>query len=276
MGQYLYCELIKDNSLVIAPSSNQLDITKKDGFLAFDFSKIETIVHAAGKVFVPNSWKDPESFYQVNVIGTQHILDVCREYNIPLVYISGYVYGSNVANPINEAVMPKPNNPYAHSKYLGEELCRFYSENFNAKVTVLRPFNIIGEGQNPDFLVSKIITQTLYNDHIEVMDLSPKRDYIYIQDVVSAVRKAICHDAQFEIFNVGSGISYSVKEVIEIVQMVAGTNKEVTCSNNKRNNEIDNVFADISKIKDRLNWNPRYSLHEAIEMIINKERSYGK
>lgn len=272
LGRRINQLLSADDRAVTGVNSTQFNVATKDGFDHFDFDKIDVIVHVAGKVFVPESWSNPELYYQVNTVGTQHILDICRAHNVPLVYISGYVYGTDVVNPVQESAVPAPNNPYAHSKYLAEELCRFYSQNYNVNVIILRPFNIIGEGQNKNFLVPKIIDQTLHCDKIEIFDLSPKRDFIYIDDVAFAVKKALDCNERFRIFNVGSGASYSVKQVIDAAQLIAGTAKQVVCRNSRRMNEIDDVVADISRIRAELDWQPQYSLHAALKCIIDKER----
>lgn len=272
LGRNITKFLSEKNYAVTGVNSEQFNIVTQYGFVNYNFSDIDAIVHVAGKVFVPESWSKPDIYYQVNTIGTQHILDICRMHKIPLVYISGYVYGADVINPIKETYVPRPNNPYAHSKYLAEELCRFYSHNWGVDVIILRPFNIIGQGQNEHFLVPKIIYQALYSDKIEVQDLRPKRDFVYIDDVALAVQKAINYKAEFEIFNVGAGKSYTVKDVIDTAQAIVGTNKEIVSRNNRRMNEIDDVVADISRAKTKLHWQPKYSLYDALKCLIDKER----
>ncbi|MFY4804662.1 NAD-dependent epimerase/dehydratase family protein, partial [Aliarcobacter butzleri] len=85
----------------------------------------------------------------------------------PLTFVSTYLYGVPEKLPISENDEIKSNNPYAHSKYLAEELCRFYSDYYNVKVTIARPFNVFGKNQKDIFLIPLIIKQVLYADVIK-------------------------------------------------------------------------------------------------------------
>ena len=129
------------------------------------------------------------------------------------------VYGQPHYIPIDEEHPLQPTNPYARSKILGEELCRAYNTDFGVKCIILRPFNIYGVGQGKDFLIPSIIAQLRYGK-IELKDPAPKRDFIYILYVIYAYIKAGEFSGDFDVFNIGYGKSYSVKEITKKIEKV--------------------------------------------------------
>jgi len=244
------------------------DIVECDCLTKYKDIQINHIFHLASKTFVPDSWENPMDFYKTSVIGTGNILELCRAKNIPLTFVSAYLYGLPEKLPISENDKIKSNNPYAHSKYLAEELCKFYAEYYGVKITIARPFNIYGKNQKDIFLIPYIIDQVLNNDDIKVKDLNPKRDYIYLEDLVDGLVKTLDDPNKFSIYNFGSGTELSVSEIIEIVQNIANTDKKVISEKNERKNEIMNVVADISKAKNDLNWKPKFKFEDGIREII--------
>src|SRR5207237_1415928 len=150
---------------------------------------VHYVIHLAGKSFVPDSWKDPQEFMRVNAEGTRNVLEFCRKNNIPLIFMSSYVYGIPVRLPIDENHPVTPSNPYAQSKYEAEKICIMYAEKYKIPVTIVRPFNIFGPNQPEHFLIPKIIQQALdvSSTRIELQDLSPRRDYIYMDDLLDAI-----------------------------------------------------------------------------------------
>lgn len=246
--------------------------TKKDGDIAdceFGYDSIDHVIHLAALTFVPASWENSKEFYRVNVMGTQNILEFCRKSGSSLTFFSTYVYGKPKSLPVKENHPVDPNTPYNHSKVMSESLCDFYNKAFNIDITVLRPFNIYGKGQSDNFLVPAIIRQVVDNsiDTISVMDLTPKRDYIYIDDLIEAVIATI-NQKGYNIYNLGSGYSLSVKEVIDIIQRIAKTDKPYISKNYQRKGEVNDVIADISKITSQTNWKPMYTFENGIEIML--------
>lgn len=268
IGNSLVTVLKQNNYHVLTFDSKDGDICDINLSQKYVNEKIFHIFHLAAKTFVPNSWKNPLEFYKTSIFGTQQVLELCRQNTIPMTFVSAYVYGIPNKTPITEDVTPVPNNPYAHSKYLAEELCRFYAEYYNVQITIARPFNIYGRNQKKDFLIPHILNQVLNNAEITVKDLHPKRDYIYLDDLIDGLIQTIENDKKISIYNFGSGIEYSVKEIIDIIQIVAGTNKPIVSENSERPNEISSVVADISKAKKELGWAPKYSFEDGIREIL--------
>ena len=269
IGTELVNNLKKSGYKVFEFNSKDGDISEYNLLEKYKDINIDHIFHLASKTFVPYSWENPLEFYKTIVIGTGNILEFCRLKNISLSYVSSYLYGVPKTLPISENSDITPNNPYAHSKYLAEQMCKFYSDFYNVKVVIARPFNIYGINQKEHFLIPHIVSQVLNNDIINVEDLKPKRDYIYLKDLINGLVKTIKVENSFSIFNFGSGEELSVQELIDITQKVANTNKKIVSKNNARKNEIMNVVADITKAKKELNWQPIYSFEDGIKEILS-------
>lgn len=268
IGSVLVNHLVDKGFNVIKFNSSDGDISEVNFTEVYNNKNIDHIFHLAAKTFVPDSWDNPIDFYKTSVLGTGNILEFCRNKNISLTFISAYLYGSPEKLPISEDDRIQSNNPYAHSKYLAEELCEFYSEYYDVKITIARPFNIYGKKQKDIFLIPYIIKQVLNDNVIKIKDLKPKRDYIYLDDLIDGLIKTLDSKKQFSIYNFGSGSELSVNEIIQIVQNIAGTQKEIISEKQERKNEIMNVVADISRAKNDLDWNPKFSFQEGIKEII--------
>ena len=231
--------------------------------------KCDYLIHLAGKSFVPKSWEEPARFIENNILLITNALEYCRLNKTKLIFLSSYLYGNCKKMPIKENAPIEATNPYELSKLLSEKLCYFYKNNFQVNNIILRVFNLYGPGQTEDYLLSKITNQVRYENIIKVDDLSPKRDYVYIDDLCSAIVKAINYKGNEHIFNIGSGKSYSVKEVIDFIQNIYGTSFNIKEKKLIRKNEILNTIADINLAKKELEWFPIYDLKEGLKKIKN-------
>lgn len=258
---------------VLPVDSADGDIASPETLKRFAQHDIAHVFHLAGKTFVPDSWDDPQAFCQTNVLGTINVLEFCRKKHIPVTYVSAYVYGHPDRLPIAEDSEIRPSNPYALTKRLAEEVCEFYASAYALPVTTIRPFNVYGIGQAENFLIPAIISQTLgEGDEIVVKDLLPRRDYVYLEDLVSALLATLGKPEGYRVYNIGSGVSLSVQEVIGVIQDIANTRKKVVCDNVVRANELMDVVADISKAGNEFGWRPGFSFRAGIEDIIRSER----
>lgn len=269
VGSFLCSKLKGLGARVFVLSRRDGDICKKGYFKSFQKTKIDYLFHLAGKTFVPESWDNPNSFFNINTIGALNVLEFCRKKNIYLTVVSSYIYGIPGKLPINENSEISPSNPYALSKYFSEQLCHFYAEKFGLGCTLIRPFNIYGPRQNNQFLIPILINQILHSPEIRVKDLTPKRDFLYIKDLIDCLVLTMRDVNGVDIYNVGSGYSLSVKEIISKIQNVAQTDKKVLTERRSRENEIPDTVADIKKLKKDFNWTPNYSFERGIEEILN-------
>jgi len=245
------------------------DVGEKFTWSKFDYADI--LIHLAGSTFIPESWENPEKFMKSNLHSVICALEYCREHNARLVYLSSYLYGNPKLLPTPETADLIANNPYALSKKMAEEICKFYSDFYGVKVTILRPFNVYGIGQSEKFLIPSIINQINAMEAINVKDLKPKRDYIYIEDLLDLIIMAVDAPLNFDIFNVGTGVSYSVDELVNNIQKIMGSSLEVKAAGETRKDEIMDTKADINKVFSVFGWTPKYSLNDGLkEMIEHK------
>lgn len=231
----------------------------------------DVVIHLASEAFVPDSWKRPADYIDTNLIGTTRALEFCRIRGAKLVFLSSYIYGEPDCLPIPETATLAASNPYALSKLLAEKVCTFYQEKFGVNVTILRPFNVFGDGQSSSFLIPSIIEQAVKNVEIIVNDTNPRRDYIYITDLVQAIIKACNLSIKGGIFNIGSGVSYSVNEVIVLIQAILETSLSTKSLNVSRVGEVMDTVADITQSQSLLDWQPAFSLTDGLTDMLSKK-----
>jgi len=234
--------------------------------------KVDLVYHLAAVVFVPASQSAPLATFQVNLLGTLNVLELCRLRGAGLVFASSYVYGPPRYLPVDEDHPLAPNNPYAWSKVLGEELCRSYHQQFGVPCLVLRPFNIYGEGQDRRFLVPEIVSQIASGDVVRLKDLSPRRDMLYLEDAVEAYLAAgRWLEGGFDVVNIGSGHSYSVEEIARTAIALSGREIPLEATGEKRRGEVPETVAGIDKARRLLGWEPQVSLEEGLRRTLEAE-----
>ena len=255
--------------LSIIDIEDGFDIT--DASSLNDLPSFDVMVHLAAKSFVPNSYENPKEFYETNVMGTLNMLELCRKNKAKFIYTSSYIYGTPDYLPIDENHPIRAFNPYSQTKIIGEDLCHAYFRDFNVPSLIFRPFNVYGKGQGDNFLIQTILNQA-ESGVIKLKDPRPKRDFIYIEDLVEAYAIAIMNDTEgINICNLGSGKSISIQELTNIISENYNTALSVEFSNELRPNEVLETKANIDFAKKLLNWEPKVSIKEGIKMIIDNE-----
>lgn len=271
IGKSLVQKLKELNHSVIEFSG---DILEDESYRKLHKEDIAHCFHLAARSFVPDSWKSPVDFMEVNVLGTAKVLEFCKAKNCSLTFVSSYLYGAPQYLPINEKHPVQTPNPYAKSKQLAEELCKFYSDHYKLKITVIRPFNIYGPGQDIRFLIPELISKfTGKEEVVEVKDLTPKRDYVFISDVIEALAATLKIQDTYCVLNIGSGYSLSVKEIVDKIKTISGSDKAVKSSNETRVNEIPDTVADISLALEKMGWKPKVSFEEGITEILKSQNN---
>jgi len=268
IGKYLLERLnFSNHELILMDLANGFDICNWEQVK--HITGIDAIIHLANLSFVPASYDQPKKFYESNYLSTLNMLELCRTNHAKMIFFSSYVYGHPQYQPIDEKHPIQAFNPYAQTKVICESLCEGYNRDFQVPVTIFRPFNIYGIGQNPDFLIPTIIQQAKKGS-IVIKDDRPKRDYIHVKDIVEAVIAAIDSKTSptLKTYNLGTGISYSVKEIVEQVRDLYNSKINYQCLNEIRQNEVMDTVADIRKIKTELKWEPKISITEGLKMMI--------
>jgi nucleoside-diphosphate-sugar epimerase len=233
---------------------------------------VDHVFHLAAETGVPDAWERPAAYHEVNAHGTVRILDQCRRAQVGVTYVGAYIYGVPRYLPIDEAHPVDANNPYAFSKWMGEEACAWYARTYDMRVTAIRLFNVYGPGQSNRFLVPHVVEQLLDESlpSLELLDLAPRRDYLFVDDAVEAL--LVSRTAHgFALYNVGSGTSHSVGEVVDTAVAVSGIVKPVVDLQRSRPNEIPDVVADHSRLTAATGWRPRVDLAHGLQRMFGRD-----
>lgn len=271
IGKHLVSALQKDEQEVVEISrSKGLNICEWD--TVKDLPECEVLVHLAAKTFVPDSFDNPREFYTANTQATINALELARMWNARVIYMSSYFYGPPLYLPVDEKHPLHPHNPYAQTKLLSEQLCEGYHRDFGIPVVAFRLFNIYGPGQEGNFLIPTIINQ-LKSGSVTLKDSRPKRDYIHVYDVVKAVQLAIEKSLPgFEVFNLATGTSYSVEEVINTLLEITNNGFSVTYTNEYRKGEVLDSVGSISKLKALCDFDTTINLKEGLETVLKESK----
>jgi UDP-glucuronate 4-epimerase len=229
---------------------------------------VDVIIHLAAKAGVRPSILNPLSYQQANVLGLQNLLDFAKERNITQFVFasSSSVYGVNDHFPWKEDEQLLPISPYAMTKLAGEMLGHVYSKLFGIRFIALRFFTVYGPGQRPDLAIHKFTKSILSGKLISMYgDGSTSRDYTYIDDTVQGIVAATKYDrANFEIINLGNNYSVSLKELISSIENVVGTKSTIE-QLPEQPGDVPKTFADISKAKRLLGYEPQTRLDDGLE-----------
>jgi nucleoside-diphosphate-sugar epimerase len=238
-----------------------------------DYPGVRRVYHLAARMFVPESWRTPRPFFDANVAGTWTVLEFCRRQNASLLMVSSYVYGKPRALPLGEEHPVQAFNPYGLTKLLAEESAAFYRDAFHVPVSIVRPFNIYGPGQADSFLIPMLIRQALdrARDAYEVADSEPRRDQLYVDDLISLLIAAA--DRPGGVYNAGSGESVNIADLAALINDLLGIRKPLRSRGERRPDEVMDVVADIARAERELRWRPKISLREGLAETIASMRS---
>jgi len=249
-----------------ADIENGCDLTDWNSFKKLNAAN--WIIHLAARTFVPESFSDPRRFYDDNIRSTLNALEMARRWNARFILASSYVYGMPHYLPIDEAHPLAGENPYSQSKILCEQLADGYARHFGVPVICLRIFNIYGPGQSDRFLIPSMVKQAKQG-HISLGDPEPRRDYVYVDDVVAAYMCALDYESRgCEVFNIGSGTSHSVREIVETYVKASGRPVDLRFSGKKRKGEISDTRSDCRKANRMLGWSAKIDLFEGLQRLV--------
>jgi len=233
----------------------------------------EVIYHLAAQTSVPFSMEDAKEDCEVNVVGTLNVLEAAKKANARVVFASSSaVYGNPEKRPTPEKHPTHPISFYGLSKYIGENYCNFYQENYGSDIVVLRIFNIYGpngHGVLPDFLNKLKKTP----NKLEILGTGTQgRDFVYISDMVNIlILIATSPAAAGQVFNVGTGTITSVTELAKKLIELLGLEKvEISFTGGLAwEGDMNITQADISKAVKELQWKPQVDLEEGLKKLIS-------
>jgi UDP-glucuronate 4-epimerase len=233
----------------------------------FKKNKFDAIVHLAARAGVRPSLEQPQLYQQVNEVGTLNLLEMARQYKVAQFIFgsSSSVYGKSSRAPFSETdPCNEPVSPYAVSKKAAEMWCYNYSQLYQIKTTVLRFFTVYGPKGRPDMSPYIFTKKILAGEPITVYgDGGFRRDFTYIDDIVSGIAAAIAKPLAFEIINLGNNHPVTIKELISTIEAVSGCSTQVNFEAEAKG-DVPLTYADITKAKKLLGWQPTTDLKQGL------------
>ncbi|HNR16570.1 MAG TPA: GDP-mannose 4,6-dehydratase [Chitinophagaceae bacterium] len=247
---------------------DDISVTTAKELTALIKDPVDCIVHIAAKAGVRPSIENPMSYQLANVIGLQNMLEFAKEKKVKQFVFasSSSVYGVNDHYPWKEDEKLMPISPYASTKLSGEMMGHVYSKLFGIRFIALRFFTVYGPGQRPDLAIHKF-TKAIVKGLPVMMygDGSTSRDYTFVEDTVQGIIGAINYTASdFEIINLGNNYTVSLKELIAAIEEVTGK-KAIIEKHPEQPGDVPRTFADISKAKALLGYNPQTQIGEGLK-----------
>jgi UDP-glucose 4-epimerase len=232
------------------------------------FKNIDVVYHLAALSDVVPSIEEPIEYLNTNIMGTVNVLESMRKHKVKkIIYAaSSSCYGIPTKYPTNEMADIKPMYPYAFSKNLGEQSIQHWSKVYKIKYVSLRLFNVYGTRSRTNTAYGAalgVFLKQKLSDHpfTIIGNGKQKRDFIYISDVIEAFYLSMNKKVDNQILNIGTG---NPRSVLELVNILRG--KKIFIP--KRPGEPDKTHANIKKIVQILNWNPKVTLEEGLEKIL--------
>lgn len=237
----------------------------------FSANKIDVVIHLAAKAGVRPSIESISEYYDVNVNGTVSLLESMRIHKVKelLFASSSSIYGNNAKIPFNESDrVDNPISPYASTKKSGELLCHVYSHLYDFNITCLRFFTVYGPRQRPDLAIHKFTRLIDEEKAIPFYgDGSTSRDYTYIDDIVNGISCAFNHLGGYRLYNLGESNITSLKTLVETIENLVGK-KAILNRLPLQQGDVNITYADISKAKVELGYDPKYEFKIGIERFV--------
>lgn len=235
----------------------------------FERGRFDSVIHLAAKAGVRPSLEDPLAYEHTNVRGTYCLLEAARQHGVTRFIFgsSSSVYGVNSKLPFAEDdELAHPISPYAATKIAGEAACRVYSHLYGLRIICLRFFTVYGPRQRPDLAIHKFAR--LIEEHRPIAifgDGTTRRDYTYIDDIVSGVLGALHYDrSYFEVINLGESQTVELRTLVQLLERALGR-EAVIEHHPEQPGDVPVTFADISKAREILGYNPTTKIEDGIE-----------
>jgi GDP-4-dehydro-6-deoxy-D-mannose reductase len=283
VGRHLL-EHLRANGDDVVGVDREHDVTDAASVLALmEEVQPDAIYHLAALTAVGASWSNAVEFTRVNVLGTKNVL-VAASDTVPTATVvlvsSADVYGvvRPVDLPLVETFRVAPANPYASSKVEAEHVAHDAVRERHQRVVIARPFNHVGPGQSTDFVVPAIVNRLLQAvadgvDEIVVGDLSTRRDFSDVRDVVRAYRLLVEHGVSGEVYNIASGVDVGLFDIAQrLVAAIAPNVRLVTDESLIRPVEVPVSCGSYDKIRRATKWSPTISLDTSLRDVVEEMR----
>lgn len=239
---------------------------------AFADQEFDCIVHLAARAGVRPSLAQPQLYTETNINGTVNLLELARINGVKQFVFgsSSSVYGINAKVPFSEEdPIRQPISPYAATKAAGELLCHTYSHLYGMRCVCLRFFTVYGPRQRPDLAIHKFARLMSQGKSIPVFgDGATRRDYTFIDDIISGVRSAIDYTASdYEVINLGESRTVELRELIALLERELDRHAEIERLP-PQPGDVPQTFADISKARRLLNYNPQTQIEDGIRKFV--------
>lgn len=239
----------------------------------------DVIVHLAAKAGVRPSIQDPVGYQDVNVRGTQKMLEIARVLGVRhfVFASSSSVYGVNPNVPWREDdCVLLPISPYAATKVAGELLGHVYSHLYGIRFIALRFFTVYGPRQRPDLAIHRFARLILNGEKVPIYgDGSSRRDYTYIDDVIEGVRRAMDYSTtQYEIINLGNNRTIGLLEMVRALEGVLGRKADLEFLP-EQPGDVPQTWADVSKAERLLGYRPGTEFADGLRRFVDWMRSYA-
>jgi UDP-glucose 4-epimerase len=254
------------------------DIRDKE-FINTSVKGSDIIFHLASLIGIPYSYEAPQSYIDTNISGAFNIFQAGLKNNCERIISTSTseVYGSAQKIPITENHPIQAQSPYAASKISSDHLLESFVLSYGLPALILRPFNTYGPRQSERAIISSIIRQVMDNKskYIKIGSLTPRRDFNYVSDTVDAFLSLASLKSKKikygEVYNAGSGISYSIKEVLKKILKITGCGKKIKVENKRIrpiNSEVLNLVASSKKLNSASGWKPKVKFEDGLKKTI--------
>lgn len=238
----------------------------------------EQIFHLAALIAIPFSYHSPDSYVDTNIKGTLNVLQAARRHGVDRVLVTSTseVYGTAKYAPIDEQHPFQGQSPYSASKIGADRIAESFFRSFDLPVVIVRPFNTYGPRQSARAVIPTIITQLLSGqDEIKLGDISPTRDFNYVQDTVEgflSIATAPLSRVKGQEINISSGTEASVGQIAQELIAQLNPSARIIADDARLRPEASEVYrliGDNRKIRELTGWSPRFSLAPGLAATVD-------
>jgi UDP-glucuronate 4-epimerase len=237
----------------------------------FKKNKVDFVIHLAARAGVRPSISDPLLYQDVNIRGTNVLLEACKENGVKnfIFASSSSVYGENQRVPFTEKDLDiQPISPYGATKRAGELLCYSYHHLYGMNIACLRIFTAYGPRQRPEMAIHKFTRLIDQGEKIPIYgDGSSRRDYTYIDDLIEGILGVIRYHKGFEVYNLGESQTTSLMELINLIEEAFRKKANIEMLE-PQPGDVSMTYADITKAEQMLRYQPEVKMEEGIKRFV--------